>query len=243
MVMQTMEKSNPEHHETAVSPVVGVMLMLVVVIIIAAVVSAFAGGLATKDQKAPVSVLDVRIHALENAGGMPPWGNGYYAPTLTIQHVSGDTLPTKDLRILTYYKNQSGSTLRGNLSGEIAVAGNDTWTYYAADQYCGVLFINDPKRFGTGAVQNSNSGRSNWFGNASAVLQTGDILTTPAQFCGNYDDNTGPTQPHKNTGMNYLLGFDATNSIHGFRTGSVVNVKIVHLPSGKAIFDKDVVVE
>jgi len=238
--MRVSEKTLSEH---AVSPVVGVMLMLVVVIIIAAVVSAFAGGLATKEQKAPVSVLDVSIHALENAGGMPPWGNGYYAPTMTIQHVSGDTLPTKDLRILTYFKNPSGSTMRGNLSGEIAVAGNDTWTYYTVDQYCGVLFINDPKRFGTGAVEDSDSGRSNWFGNASAVLQTGDILTTPAQFCGNYNDNTGPTKPHKNTGMTYLLGFDATDPIHGFRTGSVVNVKIVHIPSGKAIFDKDVVVE
>ena len=49
--------------EDAVSPVIGVMLMLVVTIVIAAVVAAFAGGLATETESAPVAVLDVDVYA------------------------------------------------------------------------------------------------------------------------------------------------------------------------------------
>lgn len=237
-----MNRKMFHEHDRAVSPVVGVMLMLVVVIIIAAVVSAFAGGLSATEQKAPVAILSVSIHALENAGGMPPWGDGYYAPTMTIRHVNGDSLPTKDLSIFTYFRNQSGITIRGNLTGEVAVAGDEAWDFYRSGQYSGVLFINDPKRFGVGMIQDSPAGKSNWFGNASAVLQTGDILTTPAQFCGNYDDNTGPESPHQNTGMTYLLGFDPSDPVHGFRPGSTVDVKVVHIPSGKVIFDREVTV-
>lgn len=46
-------------NDTAVSPVVGVMLMLVVTIIIAAVVSAFAGGMSDGTRKAPQSSVSV----------------------------------------------------------------------------------------------------------------------------------------------------------------------------------------
>ena len=49
--------------EDAVSPVIGVMLMLVVTIVIAAVVAAFAGGLATETESAPVAVLDADVYA------------------------------------------------------------------------------------------------------------------------------------------------------------------------------------
>ena len=54
-----MKKQN----EDAVSPVIGVMLMLVVTIVIAAVVAAFAGGLATETESAPVAVLDADVYA------------------------------------------------------------------------------------------------------------------------------------------------------------------------------------
>ena len=48
--------------DDAVSPVIGVMLMLVVTIVIAAVVAAFAGGLATETESAPVAVLDADVY-------------------------------------------------------------------------------------------------------------------------------------------------------------------------------------
>ena len=47
--------------DSAVSPVIAVMLMLVVTIIIAAVVSGFAGSLISHNDKAPSIAMDVTI--------------------------------------------------------------------------------------------------------------------------------------------------------------------------------------
>jgi archaeal type IV pilus assembly protein PilA len=239
MTIQKMKKN-----EHAVSPVVGVMLMLVVTIIIAAVVSAFAGGLAGTQQKAPSAVFDIKIHAVENQGAMPSYGgSGFYVPTMTISEISGDTLPTKDLKITTTFTNSSGTTFAGNLSGEVAVAGE--WSYYSSSKYLGVLYLSDMNRFGGYTMQDSPKGYSAWFGNTSAVMQPGDTLTTPAQYCGGYKDNTGPSSPHNNPGMNYLLGFNVVEQeqVGGFGPGSIVEVKIIHNPSGKMISDKKVIVE
>ncbi|MBR5814781.1 MAG: type IV pilin, partial [Methanocorpusculaceae archaeon] len=49
-------------NDDAVSPVIGIMLMLVVTIVIAAVVAAFASGLSSDIEKAPNTVLDVKIY-------------------------------------------------------------------------------------------------------------------------------------------------------------------------------------
>jgi archaeal type IV pilus assembly protein PilA len=69
--------------ESAVSPVVGVMLMLVVVIIIAAVVSGFAGSLASTNNKAP----QASIHGKYS----------YSADIFQIYHAGGDELPTQKI--------------------------------------------------------------------------------------------------------------------------------------------------
>ena len=80
-----------------------------------------------------------------------------------------------------------------------------------------------------------STGYQNWFGNASAVLMAGDVLETPAQFC-------GPSEPHSNPGLNYILNFDTTDPANGYKAGAIVTTKIVHVPSGQVIFDEDVVV-
>ena len=92
--MQRMKRN-----EHAVSPVVGVMLMLVVTIIIAAVVSAFAGGLATGKEKAPQVSLETHITL---TGGMEG------GPSMTIKHLGGDPINTKDVKIVTSWANASG---------------------------------------------------------------------------------------------------------------------------------------
>ncbi|MFZ0004287.1 MAG: type IV pilin N-terminal domain-containing protein [Methanoregula sp.] len=68
-MMTPIEKNT----DSAVSPVVGVMLMLVVTIIIAAVVSAFAGGLATGTSKTPQVTLSATY---SQSGGMIISHNG-----------------------------------------------------------------------------------------------------------------------------------------------------------------------
>lgn len=71
-------------NEEAVSPVVGVMLMLVVTIVIAAVVSAFAGGMGSSQEKVPQMTLKA---VYSQSGGM------------TIYHNGGDTLTIGDFKI------------------------------------------------------------------------------------------------------------------------------------------------
>ncbi len=83
--------------ESAVSPVVGVMLMLAITVMIAAIVSAAAGGLSESEKQAPGALLDVSIYAAKHY----PGENGDYSiPSMTIKHISGNILQTKDRRSL-----------------------------------------------------------------------------------------------------------------------------------------------
>ncbi len=213
--------------ERAVSPVVGVMLMLVITVMIAAIVSAAAGGLSEKEKKAPGAILEVSIYAAKEY-------NGFTMPSMTVRHVSGDALQTKDLQITTYYRTPSEQIVKGSLSGQAAVTGNDICTSaFKADKYCGVLFISDEEYEEKDMIRDSDSGYKNWFGNPSATFHPGDVLATPAQLC----RASGPTN---NPSMEYL--FPGVNFPADFPAGSVVTVRIFHTPSGQIIYDKDVLV-
>jgi|WetSurMetagenome_2_1015567.scaffolds.fasta_scaffold123869_2 archaeal type IV pilus assembly protein PilA len=213
--------------DEGVSPVVGVMLMLSVTVIVAAIVSGAAGSLSGSKESAPSVILEVHFYENRSYGT-------FQAPAMTIEHISGSALQTKDLSITTYFRNESGQPIRGYLIGEKAVKGESEWSTFGADMYCGVLFISDQDRFGS-PLQDTDGGYKSWFGNTSAVLMPGDILVTPGQYC-------GPSEPHKNPGLNYLLDFDTTDPTSGYKAGAVITVKIVHIPSGQVIFNKDVVV-
>jgi len=76
--------NDTEGKESAVSPVVGVMLMLVVVIIIAALVSAFAGNLMQNNNQVPQATIS---------------GSYSQAKGLTMTHQGGDSLSTKEIEI------------------------------------------------------------------------------------------------------------------------------------------------
>ena len=91
--------------ESAVSPVVGVMLMLVVTIIIAAVVSAFAGGLTSDTVKAPqaslscVGVID-DIQDTDKTDWEPTYPVDFTAKNgLLFEHMGGDAFALSDISI------------------------------------------------------------------------------------------------------------------------------------------------
>jgi archaeal type IV pilus assembly protein PilA len=225
-----------EKREAAVSPVVGVMLMLAVTIMIAAIVSATAGNFSGTEKKAPSAILDVTIYAAKDYGG-------YYVPTMTIKHVSGNVLQTKDLQIVTYYTVPgSGNISRGSITGEKSV----TVDTASGNRDYGVLFISNG--------DNTPSDQTNWFGNASATFKPGDILITPAQYCnetpGEGEQQCNPSMKQLFPNVQFINGDTAGGScseIKGDRTGQftagrVVSVKIIHTPSGQIIFDKDVVI-
>jgi archaeal type IV pilus assembly protein PilA len=95
-----------QHRDSAVSPVVGVMLMLVVTIIIAAVVSAFAGGLASEQHKTPQVTISAK-GVIENIGGtIDPdtyelsYPDGYTAKNgILFENTGGDTFSLSDIAI------------------------------------------------------------------------------------------------------------------------------------------------
>ena len=204
------------------------MLMLAITVMIAAIVSAAAGGLSEKENKAPSAILDVSIYAAKDY-------DSCRIPSMVIRHISGNVLPTKDLQLMLYYRTPSGTLIKGNLSGQNAVHGDADWTTFTTGMHCGVLFISDESRFRMDQTlkDDTTNGNENWFGNASATLRPGDILVTPAQYCEAADQH--------NPGMDYL--FPDVVFPDDFPAGSVVTVKIIHVPSGQLIFDKDVVIQ
>ncbi|ADN37190.1 conserved hypothetical protein [Methanolacinia petrolearia DSM 11571] len=85
-----------KNNDSAVSPVVGVMLMLVVTIIIAAVVSGFAGGFAEGQTKAPQATIQGEFSVTRG---------------LSIIHAGGEAIPTADMLITV----KNGPTFGPNL--------------------------------------------------------------------------------------------------------------------------------
>ncbi len=265
--------------DTAVSPVVAVMLMLVVVIIIAAVVSGFAGGLVKGTQSAPQLVMDVNIA-----------NNGYYATSYFKAEVTSVSAPikTSDLKIVTSWsntKNQSGTVTRG---GSVITPGvtNFNVTYITESGqllptvpwqmvcpqgdgpgvgYNGTETANGLPYEGTGATDQSSIGtivtNYSWFGNYN--LQAGTVMYAQP-FGAKYDGtnfSVGYVTPSKKTGFTYTYGTDTINgavfntgstdemqAVLGqnwniLRPGDIVNVKVIHIPSGRTIWQGDVPVE
>ncbi len=81
--------------DSAVSPVVGVLLMLVVTIIIAAIVSSFAGGLASDQSKAPQASLSMSYHI----DGFNSSEKSNLTNYLEFKHNGGDAFSINDIEV------------------------------------------------------------------------------------------------------------------------------------------------
>lgn len=222
-------------NDEAVSPVIGVMLMLVVTIIIAAVLSAFAGGLASTDSKAPTATVDVKIIS---TGGS---GTKFVLNVLSVS----EPIPTKNLKLTTSYTLSDGT--RG---GATCFAGTENTNFTSPNPKGGMYGpyrYNSPLGYGPGVGNWTTSGQfypdQNW-GNYTWVSGT-YTAQFPSSNYYNYAYNVvNPTDA--GTGDNdgtdalgALLGKEWT----GLRLGDVVNVKVIHIPSGKTIVNKNVIVE
>jgi len=220
-----MKKTNvmgPLHlkNDEGVSPVVGVMLMLVVTIIIAAVVASFASGLGSTSDAAPTVSLQVSI----------PAGTNDAAQNVTIANLGGDSIKTEDLQIIVsytipkYYPNgvssvtaeNVGKVIKHTIDGSLEpVAVNDLNTLLAGYPFVPQVTNNDD----VVTTRTSNQ----LFGTA--------ILVPGSSIYFNRD---------------YFLGFDTQGTAiksYGFGDYAIIHVTIVHIPSGKMIYDQDVVAE
>lgn len=223
--------------DTAVSPVIGVLLMLVVTIIIAAVVSGFAGGLAGGTQKAPQLTMDVKIK-----------NTGYAASSYIFFDVKGVSEPisTNDLKIVTSWTTRNGVT-----GGNITAAGlNFPNTNYNAS----VTTYQSPLGFGKGVNATTyqrvsspyDSGQ--FFGNYTLVPGT-TMKNSPQGSGTSYGYGASTPYTYTTSTSGWVDGdYDSMMAILGSnwnvtRPGDTVDIKITHIPSGKVILDKSVGVE
>lgn len=200
-----MKKTN----EDAVSPVVGVMLMLVVTIIIAAVVTGYSSGIAGNTEAAPSASIDVKAYtSLANTMGGT-------RPVITIEMLSGDPIPTRDLQIITYYTSSDTGSIYKNT---ISRSNEPVDIYGYGTSVTRIPFLNDRSKTG------GSGSTSAWFGNFT--FSTGDILST-----------------YNAEGTGALLGCKIGTGFTNFSEGETIDFKILHVPSEKYIYDKEVVIK
>jgi len=211
--MHLLERRAKREGETAVSPVLGVMLMIVIVVIIAAVVSGFAGGLVAKsNQKAPTLTMDVKV---VNTG---TWqGSGFFA---TVTGVS-EPIPTKDLKIVTAW---SAKNIQVTTSVNVANVSGQVYTTTVLPG------VNNTDTIGNPEVAISDGLHAAPFGagpgvNGSATLGgvDTDIATYsgPLQQFGNYTLMPGTTLSAPACGAEgSLYGYGATTGTTSDRIGA-----------------------
>jgi len=257
-------------NDTAVSPVIGVMLMLVVTIIVAAVVSGFSGGLIGDGSKsAPSLTMDVKI---TNTG---TWvGSGFSA---TVTGVS-EAIPTKDLTIVTSWRTRMKNNL-GTANEELSKESNGTYIIGGNTSAGGVVNVYVVEPPGSSVAQSVapyGFGFSTAFGGATVSGSSERPYSTVERQFGNYTLTPGVSLSAKpygsmqdGTGGAYTYGYGIVNryaypyvdvaggpgyaytdpmqAVLGYgweqlRSGDIVTVKVIHVPSGKTIWTRDVAV-
>jgi len=229
--MDYLEKIFKDNTEDAISPVIAVMLMLVVTVIIAAVVSSYTGSLAGNEKKSPDIMADVKISNT---------GNNSSFFEIAFLSVS-DPIQTRDLKLFLSWKSHDGK------SNSTSITGSDTGanTWYSDHSY------KSPLGFGPGLLKWSRAPpfpEEQNFGNYTILAGT-RLFATP--YTGtDGEGGYGTDFPFQySTGTGYLSNdIDPMQAVLGsdwwdLRAGDVVQVKILHVPSGRIIFDKEVAVE
>jgi flagellin-like protein len=224
--------------DSAVSPVVGVLLMLVVTIIIAAVVSGFAGGLAGGAKKAPDASFDVKI---SNSG---IWGGSQFQ--INVLGVS-EPISTKDLKIITSWSKNgisNGATIVPWAGDENTNVHYKTTGFVAGDGY-----YQAPLGYGAGVEDWVSSGtfkQDQFFGNYT--ITSGTSMKSGAYGYTSAYGGYGMTNRYEYaSGSTYVVGtsIDGMQAVLGanwniLRPGDKVRVSIIYTPTGTALFDRDV---
>ena len=250
-------------NEHAVSPVVGVMLMLVVTIIIAAVVSGFSGGLMGGiNNNAPTLSMDVKII------NMGSWaGSGFFASVTSVskpistRDIKIVTSWTASRSSANPYQSIPGgnTTLPGTTN--VYVFGNTTIPVSMVAPFGNGPGINGSSSLGGGSTSAAAfSGTWQQFGNYS--LEAGTTLS--AQPCGapsldtigGSSSGSGYPPAQNGYGVQNMFQYtptptgstypdDPTIAVLGpywesLRAGDRVNVKVIYMPTGSIIFQKDI---
>lgn len=232
----------------AVSPVVGVMLMLVVVIIIAAVVSAFAGGLATGQKKAPTMTMEIRLVNEGTCG----------TSVLFWQVLSvSEPIPTKDVKIVTSWKAKDGtiggatvlpwSAETGGYNAHRHTNTAGVMRYWQVPFGYGPNINWSPYAFTSAGTVNPDMmyGNYTFVPGVSFEYWPGVWNTTATGACGYgavtsyvYTEGTCYIETEDVDEFQTILG----KKWEHLRAGDVVNFKFIYIPTGGTILDKEVTV-
>ncbi len=226
-----------KERESAVSPVVGVMLMLVVTIIIAATVSAFAGGLVGSADKAPQAAFDVNIKTTQQ------WG--YINPTLAITHLGGDPIDTSRTKLVTSWTNRTTKEI--NYRATTKLADSPTEQEYMSGLYVNLSLVNAnanssyykyqepyfvlPKDM---PADGQGEESSLWFG--SFILHAGETMKAEASLS-DYETHVYYDYELSTNGYKDYSVIKNAKLLSG---KDIVNVKLIDIPTGNVIFDKDI---
>ncbi|MDD3621418.1 MAG: type IV pilin N-terminal domain-containing protein [Methanofollis sp.] len=221
-VLHKEDAEGGRHSTEAVSPVVGVMLMLVVTIIIAAVVSASASGVADETEKAPVSVIDAHVDMHYENMGMDT------SPNIRLNILSGDSLKTNELQIITYYTIPSTKRIDEEYRGQVIKHTIDGGLKPGSAPWDRELNPITHPQVNDGSILKLNEvGEDN-------MAAFGEFIWRPGRVVKVWPD-TGA--------ISDFFGFDIEDDDYGFGEGSFVEVNILHKPSGKIIFKKELEVK
>jgi len=237
-------KTRAYNNESAVSPVVGVMLMLVVTLIIAAVVSGFAGDLASSQQRTPTITMTTEI---VNTGY-------YYGSGITMRVISvSEPIATRDLKIVTdWVVTRDGETYRNTTT----VLPNRPNVNYGSYTEVVAPWGTGPgvESFGLFNVKKPEQNYGNFTLTAGTLMRAyptgawgpgwGPDSKEIREARGGYGV-TEPTFEYKygnefgTTDTDFIQGVLGKDWYH-LRQGDVVNVRLVHIPSGRVIYNEQV---
>ncbi|MEI8330774.1 MAG: hypothetical protein WCF90_03855 [Methanomicrobiales archaeon] len=137
---------------------------------------------------------------------------------MTFTELTGDPIPTKDIAIVTYYQNKAVAVFKNK-----QIATSLATDPYGNSKTTRVPFITD--------------------------MCNGCSSNNPAQDFGNYTCKTGDIISTGNTaGTTQRLTINSTTIPYTIRdsdfgSGSIVDVKILYVPSGQYIFNKEVLMQ
>ncbi|MCZ9313062.1 MAG: type IV pilin N-terminal domain-containing protein [Methanocorpusculum sp.] len=228
-----MQRRTNTKKDDAVSPVVGVMLMLVVTIIIAAVVSGYAGGVMSSQKTTPSASIETTIDVTDDLDD----GKDKVSFTMLVKSIS-EPVNTSDVKLVTTFMKD------GKLYEQTITADPKKQNFSAVPFGAGTgiekqgwIFSIDGDRANATTTNSmfaySTSNTHQWFGNYT--LMTGTYMIAEGKdelklIFGKSGD---------------VFAYDHTKSNHEqiLRPGDVVNVKLIYIPSGQAMYSADVKVQ
>lgn len=232
-------KKQLRKNDEAVSPVVGVMLMLVVTIIIAAVISGFAGGLVGSQEKAPQATIGIIT-------GYGPSGDPTF--DISFEHKGGDPIPTRDIEIITYLTLPNGTVVMHKQTGNSLGMPASTNTSAFQDAPAGVNyarmpFIRDQMRgnaYLKPADIDSGETKPLWFG--QYTLMPGQLARVYTVYsCAAFLGLVPEDKVYRADKDAYEAG--AAELRKCIQNSCTVDIKWLHVPSGKYILDKQIILQ